>query len=141
MGFGSINWLAVVVCVMVALIVGSVWFNPRTFYPMWLKAIGRSQTENAGGANPAVMWGLTVLAALLQAVFMSLLVHALGSVTAGGASAGSGALVGLALWLGFVAPASLSNKLFENRLMAWLVEAGNHLITYLLMGAILGAWH
>jgi hypothetical protein len=57
----------------------------------------------------------------------------------GGVSLASGVLAGFLLGLGFVAPASLTNKLFADRLKAWVLEAGNHLITYLVMGAIIGA--
>jgi hypothetical protein len=49
-----------------------------------------------------------------------------------------GAMTGFWLWLGFVAPSSLTNKLFADRLQAWFYEAGNHLITMLVMGAIQG---
>ena len=91
--------------------------------------------------NPVIMWGLTILAAFVQAVFMSLLVHAMGSMTPGGATLGSGALAGFLLWLGFVAPTSLTNKLFASQMKAWVLEAGNHLVNFVLIGAILGAWH
>ena len=141
MDFSSINWLAVVACVVVAMIVGSIWFNPKTFYPAWLKAIGKPENHDPGaGMNMGMMWGLTILASLVQAVFMSLMVTAMSSMMPGGATLGSGALAGFILWLGFVAPSSLTNKLFANQLKAWMIEVGNHLVTFVLMGAILGAW-
>jgi len=142
MDFSSINWLAVVACVVVSMIVGSLWFNPKTFFPPWWKAIGKTEKDTPGaGQNMAVTWGLTIFAALVQAVFMSLMVHAMGSMTPGGATLGSGVMAAFVLWLGFVAPSSLTNKLFAGQLKAWLYEAGNHLVTFLLFGAILGAWH
>ena len=142
MDFSSINWLAVVACVVVAMVVGSIWFGPKTFYPMWLKAIGKPENHDPGaGMNMALMWPLVIVAALVEAVFMSLMVHAMGSMTPGGATLASGALAGFLLWLGFVATTSLTNKLFANQLKAWVLEMGSHLITMVLMGAILGAWH
>lgn len=143
MDFSAINWLAVVVCVVVAMAVGFVWFGPKTFYPMWWKAIGKPENSDPGslGMNMALMWPLTILAALVEAIFMSLMVHAMGSMTTGGATLASGALAGFFLWLGFVATTSLTNKLFANQLTAWVLEVSNHLITMVLMGAILGAWH
>ncbi len=141
MDFSSINWLAVVVCVLVSMILGSVWFNQKTFFPIWWKAIGKSGTAEPGmTGNMGLTWGLTVLAAFVQAIFMSLMVTAIGSMTPGGATFGSGALAGFVLWLGFVAPTSLTNKLFAGRLTAWTLETGNHLINFVLIGAILGAW-
>lgn len=137
MNFGSINWLAVVACVIVSMLVGSVWFSQKVFFPIWWKAIGKSDVATPGmsGGAMAQTFGLTILASFVQAVFMAMLVNALGST-----NAGSGALTGFMVWLGFVAPASLTNKVFANQLKAWLLEAGNHLITFVLFGLILGAW-
>jgi len=140
MDFGSINWLAVIACVVASMIIGGVWFAPKTFFPVWWKAIGKSENEGPSSTNMGMVWGLIVLASFVQAVFMSLMVHAMGSMT-GGATLGSGAMAGFFLWLGFVAPSSLTNKLFADRLKAWVLEAGNHLITFVVMGAIVGAWH
>jgi hypothetical protein len=56
----------------------------------------------------------------------------------GGMSLASGAMGGFFIWLGFVAPSSLTNKLFADRLQAWVLEQGNHLITFVVMGAIAG---
>jgi hypothetical protein len=140
MDFSSINWLAVIACVVASMIIGSVWFSPKTFYPAWRQAIGKSETDVPSTTNMGMVWGLIVLASLVQAIFMSLMVTAMGSMTPGGATLGSGAMAGFFLWLGFVAPSSLTNKLFADRLKAWVLEAGNHLITFVVMGAILGAW-
>jgi hypothetical protein len=138
MDFSSINWLAVLVCVLAAMVIGSVWFNPKTFFPAWWQAIGKSGEPGMGG-NMGLTWGLTVLAALVQSIFMSLMVTAMGSL-AGGASLVSGMTTGFLLWLGFVVPSSLTNKIFSAQFKAWFIEVGNHLVTFVVMGAILGAW-
>jgi len=136
MDFGSINWLAVIVCVVVSMISGSIWFNPKTFYPGWWKAIGRSENDQPGMQNMGMVWGGTILSSFVQAVSVALMINVMGSMTAG-----SGAMAGFMLWFGFVAATSLTNKLFAGQLKAWLYEAGNHLVNFLLFGAILGAWH
>ena len=142
MDFSSINWLAVVACVVASMIIGSIWFSPKTFFPIWWKAIEKPDSNAPGGTTMGMglTWGLIVLSSFVQAVFMSLFVNAMGSLT-GGASLVSGATAGFLLWLGFVAPSSLTNKLFADRLKAWVLEAGNHLVTFVAMGAIVGAWH
>ena len=85
-------------------------------------------------------WGLTILGSLIQAIFMALMVDALGRLS-GGATLVSGATAGFMLWLGFVAPTSLVNKLFAGHgLQVWAIEVGNHLVNFVLFGAILGAW-
>ena len=140
MDFGSINWLAVVACVVVSMISGSLWYNPKTFFPTWWKVVGAGR-EQPGMENMGMTWALTVLASFVQAVFMSLMVTAMGSMS-GGATLVSGATAGFVLWLGFVAPTYMVNKLFAGHgLKIWAIEVGNHLINFVLFGAILGAWH
>lgn len=139
MDFSSINWLAVAACVVASMIIGSFWFNPKTFFPIWWKAIGKEGQEASGSSlSMGLTWGLIIFSSFVQAVFMSLFVNAMGSMT-GGATLASGATAGFLLWLGFVAPSSLTNKLFADRLKAWVLEAGNHLVTFVVMGAITGA--
>ncbi|HEY2980573.1 MAG TPA: DUF1761 domain-containing protein [Anaerolineales bacterium] len=142
MDFSSINWLAVVAGVLASMIIGSIWFGPKGFYPAWWKAIGKTDKDAPGDQSTGGMvstWGLVVLASFIQAVFMNLMVNAIGSVS-GGVTLASGAMAGFLLWLGFVAPSSLTNKLFADQRKAWLYEVGNHLVTYVVMGAIMGAW-
>ena len=84
-----------------------------------------------------MIYVFTMIAALVQAIFVSFMVNTMGSITAT-----SGALTGFMLWLGFVAPTNLVNKLFAGQgFKVWAIEAGNHLVNLLLFGAILGAWH
>ncbi|MEK6752048.1 MAG: DUF1761 domain-containing protein [Chloroflexota bacterium] len=139
MDFSSINWLAVVACVVVSMVSGSLWYNPKTFFPAWWKVVGAGR-EQPGMENMGMTWALTVLASFIQAVFMSLMVTAMGSLS-GGASLASGATAGFMLWLGFIAPTYLVNKLFAGHgLKIWAIEVGNHLVNFILFGAILGAW-
>jgi hypothetical protein len=135
MNLGSINWLAVIVCVVVSMISGSIWYNPKTFFPVWWKVVGAGREPGMG--NMGMTWGLTILSSFVQAVAMAIMVNALGITTAG-----AGAGIGFMLCLGFVAPTNLVNKLFAGHgLKIWAIEVGNHLINFVLFGAILGAWH
>lgn len=140
MSFSAINWLAVLVCVVVSMVSGAIWYHPKVFFMTWWRGIGKGEDEQPGG-NMAIIWPLTILASLVQAIFMALFVHALGSLS-GGATLISGATTGLLLWLGFIAPTYLVNKLFAGHgFPIWGIEAGNHLVNFILFGAILGAWH
>jgi hypothetical protein len=135
MDFGSVNWFAVVACVVVSMVNGFLWYSPRTFFDPWWKVVGAGRGE-PGMENMGVTWTLTVLSSFVQAVAMSFLVNAMG-----GTSAGAGALTGFMLWLGFIAPTYLVNKLFAGHgLKIWAIEAGNHLVNFLLFGAILAVW-
>ena len=138
MDFSSINWFAVAACVVFSMVSGSLWFGPKTFFPIWWQAIGKQASDVPNGSP--VTWVLIVVSSFIQAVFMALMVNAMGSMS-GGATLASGATAGFMLWLGFVAPTSLTNKLFSAQFKAWAIEAGNHLINFVVFGAILGAWH
>ena len=139
MDFSSVNWLAVVVCVVVSMVTGSLWYNPKTFFPMWWKGIG-GQGEPGMKGNMAMTWTLTVLSSFVQAVAMAFMVNAMGGLM-GGPNAINGASTGFMLWLGFIAPTYLVNKLFAGHgLKVWAIEVGNHLVNFVLFGAILGAW-
>jgi hypothetical protein len=49
--------------------------------------------------------------------------------------------MGFMLWLGFIAPTYLVNKLFAGHgLKIWAIEVGNHLVNFLIFGALLAAW-
>jgi len=138
MNFSSMNWLAVLACVVFSMISGSLWFGPKTFFPVWWKAIGKQENDKPNGTP--LTWILLLGSSFVQAVFLSLMVTAMGSMTPGGTNLASGALAGLMLWVGFVAPTSLVNKLFAGHYKAWALEMGNHLINFIVFGAILGAW-
>ena len=72
----------------------------------------------------------------MEAVSVSFMLNVMGSNTLG---MGLGA--GFMLWLGFVAPTNLVNKLFAGHgFKVWAIEAGNHLVNLLLFGAILAVW-
>jgi len=140
MDFSTVNWLAVIVCVVVSMISGSIWYNPKTFFPTWWKGIGKTGEPGMQG-NMGMTWTLTILSSFVQAVAMSFMVNAMGGLMTGGVSAVTGAMTGFMLWLGFIAPTYLVNKLFAGHgLKIWAIEVGNHLVNFVLFGVILGAW-
>lgn len=139
MAFSSINWLAVALCVIASVVSGSLWYNPKTFFPTWWKGIGKGERDVPGTSNMNITWGLTLLSSFVQAVAMALMVNAMGGLM-GGVTLITGVGTGFMLWLGFIAPTYLVNKLFAGHgLKIWAIEAGNHLVNFLVFGAILGA--
>jgi len=134
MDFASVNWIAIIVCVVLNFAVGFVYYSPKVFFTVWWRALGKGDTEmgNAG----AMVWGLTALAAVIEAVAVSFMLTAMGSTTIP-----SGLLAGFMIWFGFVATTNLVNNLFAGRpLKVWAIESGNHLIYLLICGAVLSVW-
>ena len=134
MDFSSVNWLAVVVCVVLNVGAGFIWYHPAVFFKPWWKGIGKSEDEVAEPNPMLYVW--TLLAAFVEAVFVSFLLNTMGSTTIA-----SGLTAGFMIWLGFVATTNLVNNLFAERgFKVWAIEAGNHLVYLLLTGAILSVW-
>ncbi|HUX21063.1 MAG TPA: DUF1761 domain-containing protein [Spirochaetia bacterium] len=137
MSFASVNWLAVLACVVFSMVSGSLWFGPKTFFPAWWKAIGKEGQEPKG---TPITWILLIASSAVQAIVLALVVMGLGRAS-GGPTLVSGLIAGLVVWAGFVAATGLTNKLFAGQLKAWMFEAGNHLVNFAVFGIILGVWH
>lgn len=133
--FDSINWLAVLLCFLVNVVSGSLWFGPKTFFYQWWQALGRKRDQKPDGSPRT--WILLMFSSFLQAFFAVLIVPLIANAL-GGLHLTNALLAGLLLWVGFVAPSGLVNKLFPGTLHAWALEQGNHLINYLAYGLIIG---
>ena len=72
MGF---NWLVVILTGFVPLLVGFLWYNPKTFAPVWMRESGMTE-ESMKGANMGVIFGLTLLLGILMSsVTTQMVIH------------------------------------------------------------------
>lgn len=146
--FSQYNLLAVLVSSVICFIIGAVWFGPKTFYPIWMKALGREipkERVKMSGGETFLMFGGTYLAALIQVATLGVVVAAarlLHPVTWG-----TGLFLGFIFSVGLGAFASLSHRMFSQpdfkiykSLKVWLIEVGQDVVCLTLAGAILGAW-
>jgi len=146
--FSQLNLLAVLVSSIVCFIIGAVWFGPRTFYPIWMKALGRevpTERVKMTGGETLLMFGGTYVAALIQVSTLGIIVAAarlLHPVTWG-----TGLFLGFIFSVGLGAFASLSHRMFAQpdfkiykSLKVWLIEVGQDVVCLSIAGAILGAW-
>lgn len=138
MSFSNIHWVAVLVSGLVGIASGAIWFGPKTFYPAWLKAMGKPENNNPSESmNMGLVFGSTFVAQFVQATAMALI---LSSIT--GLNMGKGAAVGLVAGIGIAAASSLGHRLFGGHgFKAWGIEVSNDILNLILMGAILGGWH
>lgn len=145
----EINWWAVFVASLVSFVIAAIWFGPKTFYPVWMKALrGNVPTERIEmkPAETLLMFGGTYLGALIQVSTLAFVfsIFRQGSIVL---DAGTGALLGFVLAVGLGAFSSLSHRMFaqpEGRvyrsLKVWLIEVGQDVLCLTIAGAILGAW-
>lgn len=135
----SINWLGVALATVVAFISGAVWFGPKTFFPVWWKALGKPVGGDPGaGQSMGVVFGSTFVAVVVQAIVMGLVIGKLGE--SGEVSIAQGGLVGFILGVGIAAAPSLSHRLFgQQGFKVWLIEVASDVLNVTLMGLVIAA--
>jgi len=132
--------LGIALAVIVAFLANYLYFGPRTMFPVWWRAIGKSPDEQPDLGNSAGMsFGLVFVASVVQALLMSWLLQAVATLyDLTDVSLVTGALVGLAIGIGFAAAPALGHRLFGGQgLTVWLIESGGDLLGLTLMGAVL----
>jgi hypothetical protein len=138
MTFTGLNLTGVVIAFFVSFVSGAIWFGPKTFYPVWMRARGNASGQLASAQNkPALLFGGTIIGVLIQTFTVALVVTSLGNNSADFGIA-DGALVGFALGVGIAMFASLSHRLFggEN-LKVWIIETTNDAMNLTIAGAII----
>ena len=138
MTFTGLNLTGVVIAFVVSFISGAIWFGPKTFYPIWMKARGNASGQLTSAQNkPAVLFGGTIVGLIIQTITLALVINSL-SKHSPDFGAADGALVGFALGVGIAMFASLSHRLFggEN-LKVGIIETANDAINLTFAGAII----
>ena len=134
MEFGTINILAVVISAISAMVVSFIWYSPPLLEKSWLDQIGRTRAQVEGDSP------LKYLVAFIGSLLMAYILARLLDIV-GGPSLELGILMAVVVWVAFVAATSAANFAFAGRpVRLWLIENGGHLLTLLVMGAILGLW-
>lgn len=128
-----INYVAVVVAALFSMAIGALWYSPLLFRKTWLKSLGK-KLDDFGKPSPAYM--LMLFGALLEAYVLAHFVSYAVAV-----NALDGARTGLWLAIGIVVPTFAGVALFEGKNWNWfLINVGYHLLTLMVMGALLAAW-
>jgi uncharacterized protein DUF1761 len=130
----SVNYLAVIVAAIVAVVIGFIWYAPPVFGTRWMAMIGKTQAELG---QPGPSFALAIVAALVNAGVLVVLARSTHAATIG-----DGIVLGILAWLGFMGTITLAQGLFEKRpLNLWLLNNAHNVIVQALMGAIVAAWH
>lgn len=137
MTFTGINFIGILIAFLVSFISGAIWFGPKTFYPVWMKAKGVATGQlNSSQNKPVLLFGGTILGVLIQTLTLGLIINSLGKHVEIGVSDGAG--IGFALGVGIGMFASLSHRLFGGEsLKVWIIETANDAINLTIAGAII----
>lgn len=132
----DINYLAVIAAIAVNMIVGAVWYSPLLFARPWMAANGFTEEQIKAQGSATRGYVVSVIASVVIAFAIALFAQA-----AGADAAIDGLLLGLSAGVGFVATTSAANYIFESRpLKLYLINAGYPVVSFTLIGLLVGAW-
>jgi hypothetical protein len=128
-----VNHFAVATAAVSTFVIGGLWYSPLLFQKRWMAANGiRDEDLQKGGT--ATIFVLSFVFALVMAVNLAMFLDAPDTTIAWGAAAGLLAAVWVALGIATIA-------LFERRSWSYiLINAGYWLVSFVVMGTIIGAW-
>jgi Protein of unknown function (DUF1761) len=129
----DLNWIAVAVAAVWPMVLGALWYSPVLFADPWIRAVGRTREQLAGAQLGYV---ISAVGALIMSYAMARIVR-----WAEVDDLWNGALVGLLVWVGFVATVLAGTTYFGGRPRSlWVINAGYYLVAMIGVGAIHGAW-
>lgn len=99
-----------------------------------MQAVGY-ESKQGKMRHPAIIFGGSFFALFIVAVNLALFLGPQSTLA-------TGTMYGFFTGFGWVAMAFLVNDLFENRpFQLYFVNAGYQVVTFTVMGAVVGAWH
>ena len=141
--FDGTFFIAVIVSTIVSFVIGGIWYARPVFGNAWMAALGKTNADMEAMRKQAPKG----FAAGLIGAFISSFVLALfleyGRQASVGLPAGAlgGIVVGFLVWFGFLLTTGVSGAIFEGRSGKLVgINQGFAIVSYLLMGAILGIW-
>lgn len=130
----DVNYVAVLITTVAAMVIGFVWYLPAVAGKTWMAAIGKTEAELRAAGTPSIY----IAAVVLALVQMTVLAAVLGWADAAGIQ--DGIIAGILVWL-LVFAAIAMNVLFEGRSKSlYWVYGGNSLVTFVIAGAVIGWW-
>jgi hypothetical protein len=124
---------AVLAAAVSTFVIGGLWYSPLLFQKRWMASNG-FRDEDLQKGRIATIFGCSFVFALVMAVNLAMFLDAPDTTTAWGATAGLLAAVWVALGIATVA-------LFERRPWSYiLINGGYWIVSFVVMGAIIGAW-
>ena len=132
--FAKVNIWAVILAGFSYLLIGALWYSPLLFGKQWIKLNGFTD-EDFKSNKP--MWMITLLSFLSAAVASFVISMILGP----NPNASFGAIIGASIAIFWITMSKLTNVLFENQpFNLFLLHAGFDLVSFMVMGAIVGYW-
>jgi hypothetical protein len=127
------NYPAIFLAAVLSFGVGAAWYSPLLFDKAWMRESGLDEAK-LQSARLGKVFALSFVCALVMAFNLAAFLGAQ-------ATWSFGAFAGFATGLGGVAMSLGTIYLFEQRsLKLWLINGGCQIVSYTLMGALIGGW-
>ncbi len=132
--FANLNLWAVLVASLSSFVIGSIWYSPILFGKKWMKLNGFTEDDLKEGLPMPVVFGTSFVMYLLAA-------FSLGMFLGTSANIGFGIFAGAMIAVFWIGTSKLNNVLFERQKFSlFLIHAGYDLVSFIVMGAIIGGW-
>ncbi len=119
-------------------VVGFLWYGKALFGKTWQRVAGLTD-EDVQGGNMALIFGLTFVLNFIIAAFLSFFTEIAMML---GSNAIFGGLFAAFLCIGFVATTFGINYLFARKpLKLYFIDVGYMIVSFFVMGLIIGAWY
>ncbi|MEL0455308.1 DUF1761 domain-containing protein [Flavobacteriaceae bacterium SZ-1-7] len=156
-----LNPVAMLVAAISAMVVGFIWYNPKTFGNAWMEASGMTEEKIKGGNMAKIFIMAFIFAFLLASTLPALVIHQMGVVSLAQGELGMlpsydaflsdygdafrtfkhGALHGVLAGIFIALPILGTNALFERKSAKYIfINAGYWIVTLGIMGAIICGW-
>src|ERR1017187_9433361 len=112
MHFLGVNVWAVLVCALVTMVAGFVWYSPVLFANPWMVLMGYDPNDKAKIAEMQKSAGPSCAMSFVASILTAFV---LGKLIAGAMTAVDGLKIGLVVWLGFVTTVQFTNALFSHQ--------------------------
>lgn len=133
--FQDFNLWAVLLAAFTKVIMGSLWYSPSILGDRWMCENGFTEEHFKKGHRILHMVLLSVFFAFVAALAMAFFITPQSTMA-------SGAVMGAFVSIFWISASKANNALYENySRKLFLIHAGYDICSYIIMGAILGAWH
>lgn len=135
----AINVWAVLVCAVISVVIGSIWYGPL-FGKFWMRINGFTAMDEARKKElmreMVPTYIIQIILSVVQAIVLACLINQMPKTHA--------VVIGLLVWLGFVIPsvaglALWNGQSIQSRIKLTLVSSGFHLVSIVVFSLILAA--
>jgi hypothetical protein len=130
---GHVNWLSIIIATLSAFAIGGLWYSPVLFSKIWIKELKIVEKE-IQKTKMILIFGVAFILEFISAIALSIVLGPQSTTL-------KGMFTGLFIGMFFIGTSFGINYLFAGKsLKLFFIDAGYYLVTFTVIGTILGAW-